>query len=90
MTETEQQKHEEQKVEENKKEHKSRFNIRGSNQKEYIENVSFLIIAIAAVMISSGIGFGSFIQGTIFLSVYGSFFFMVGIVFYIASQFIGE
>jgi F0F1-type ATP synthase assembly protein I len=84
---------EEQKTEEKKEEHKkekSRFNIRGSNRKESIENVSFLIIVIAAAMVSVGIGIGSFIQGTIFLSVFGSFFVMIGIVFYIASQFMGE
>ena len=87
----------EQKIEEKKEEQKivkEKFNfkkwIKGSNKKEYIENASFVIIVISAVMVSIGIGIGSFIQGTIFIAVFGAFFVMVGIVVYIISQFIGE
>ena len=90
MTEAQQPKAEEHHKNEEHKAEKRRFNIRGSNQKEYIENVSFMIIIVAVIMFSTGIGLGSFVQGTILLGVIGSFFFMVGIVFYISSQFIGE
>jgi len=73
---------------------KERFNfkkwIKGSNKREFVENISFLIIVISAIMVSTGIGLGSFIRGTIFFAVFGSFFVMMGIVFYIISQFIGE
>jgi len=73
---------------------KERFNfkkwVKGSNKREFVENASFVIIVISAVMVSIGIGIGSFIQGTIFIAVFGAFFVMVGIVVYIISQFIGE
>ena len=59
----------------------------GKNNKEVLENISFIIILISAIMFSIGIGLGSFIQGTLFLSVFGSFFIMIGIVIYIVSQF---
>jgi predicted phage tail protein len=60
----------------------------GKNKKEVLENISFIIIVISSILFAVGIGIGSFIQGTIFLSVIGSFFVMVGIVTYIASQFL--
>ncbi len=59
----------------------------GSNKKEVLENISFIITIISAILFAVGIGLGSFIQGTIFLSVFGSFFVMIGIVIYIISQF---
>ena len=80
----------EQKIEEQKERFNFRKWIRGSNKKESVENISFLIIVISAVMVSAGIGLGSFIQGTILIAVLGAFFVMVGIVVYITSQFIGE
>jgi len=61
----------------------------GKNSREVLENISFIIILISAIMFVIGIGLGSFIQGTIFLSVFGSFFIMMGIVIYIISQFVG-
>ncbi len=66
------------------------FKIKGSDKKETLENVSFLIIVISAAMISVGIGLGSFIQGTVFIAVFGAFLVMVGIIAYIVSQFLGE
>jgi hypothetical protein len=87
----------EKKVEEQKVEQKivkEKFNFKkwltGSNKREYIENISFLIIIISAIMVSTGIGLGSFIGGTVFLAVFGAFFVMIGIIIYIVSQFIGE
>jgi len=85
----------EQKTEEHKAEHhKESFNfakwIKGSSTKDYAENISFLIITISSIMVSLGIGLGSFIQGSISLGVFGALFVMLGIVIYIASQFIGE
>ena len=62
--------------------------LEGSNRKEYVENISFVIIVISGVLVALGIGLGSFIQGTIFMGVLGSFFVMVGIITYIISQFI--
>ena len=81
-------------VEHKIEEHKEKFNfkkwVKGSNKRDYIENISFLIITISAVMVSFGIGLGSFIQGTVFIAVFGAFLVMLGIVVYIISQFVGE
>ncbi len=71
---------------------KRRFDFRkwleGSNRKDYVENISFVIIVISGVLVALGIGIGSFVQGTILMGVLGAFFVMVGIVIYIISQFI--
>jgi hypothetical protein len=63
--------------------------IKGNNRKEYLENVSFVIIVLSGVMVASGIFLGSFVQGTIFIASFGSLFAMIGIVTYILSQFVG-
>jgi F0F1-type ATP synthase assembly protein I len=83
---------EEEPEKEAKPEVKEKFNFRkwlkGKNRKEYIENISFVIIVISGILVALGIGIGSFIQGTILIASLGSFFVMVGIVIYIISQFI--
>ena len=53
-----------------------------------LENISFYIIVISAIMVSVGIGIGSFIPGTILIASFGAFFVMVGIVMYMISQFL--
>jgi len=75
---------------EEKKSEEMRFNLTklGKNKKEVLENISLVITVISAILFSIGIGLGSFIQGTIILSVFGSFFIMIGIMIYIISQFI--
>ena len=73
---------------ENKEQEKKIEKVR--NRKEIFENVSFYVIVISAIMVAVGIGLGSFIQYTVFIAVIGSFFVMVGIVIYIASQFMEE
>lgn len=90
---------EEQKVEETKPEiketteipkekHKRQFKVKlGSNTKESLENLSYVLIVISAVLIVIGIGLGSFIQGTVYSAVFGSFLVIVGIIIYIISQF---
>jgi F0F1-type ATP synthase assembly protein I len=62
--------------------------IKGSNRKEYTENISFVIIVMSGVLVAMGIGLGSFIHGTILMGITGSFFVMIGIITYIVSQFI--
>lgn len=63
--------------------------IKGNNMKEYVENVSFMIIVISSLMVATGMFVGSFVQGTIFIASFGSVFVLVGITVYITSQFIG-
>ncbi len=60
----------------------------GKNGKEVLENLSFIIIVVSGTMFSIGIALGSFIQGTIALSIIGAFLIMTGIVLYMTSQFI--
>jgi hypothetical protein len=55
-----------------------------------LEKIDFVLIVVSAMMIAAGIGLGSFVPGTIILSILGSFFIMVGIFLYIAMQFKGE
>jgi len=86
---------EEQKVEETKVEKsKAKFSLKnllgGKNNKEFWENLSFLIIIFSGILVAIGIGIGSFIQGTILIASFGAFFVMVGIVVFIVSQFIEE
>ena len=90
--EIEETKPEELKIQEKPEEIKRKSNFRkwlkGENKKEYIENISFIIIVISGILVSLGIVLGSFIQGTILMASLGSFFVMAGIIIYIISQFI--
>jgi uncharacterized Tic20 family protein len=64
--------------------------IKGRNRREFLENFSFIVIVISAVLVCIGISLGSFVKGTVLIGSFGSFTVMVGIVIYIVSQFIGE
>jgi hypothetical protein len=75
-------------TEENKGEIKFNVSKLGKNGKEVFENISFIIIIASGAMFSIGIALNNFVPGTILLSILGSFFIMVGIIFYIMSQFI--
>lgn len=55
--------------------------------RQRIENLNYLLIVVSAVMVSLGIGLGSFVPGTIILSVLGSLFIMIGIAVYLLLQF---
>jgi len=91
--ETEQKKesigHKEKRVEKKSEEIKINLTRFGKTNKQILENISFLIVLISSVLFFAGIGLGSFVQGTIFLSAFGSFFVIIGIIIYIISQFIG-
>ena len=52
-----------------------------------LENIDFALIVVSSIMIAAGIGLGSFVPGTIILSIIGSFLVMIGIFLYIAMQF---
>jgi len=80
MTEEHKIEHHEKKSEEHKEEAKTK--------KQSLENISFYIIVISAIMVSIGIGIGSFIPGTILIGSLGAFFVMVGIVIYMISRFL--
>ena len=89
---------EEKKTEENKSEEKIETpkerngfmaKMKGKNSKEFVENISFVMIIISGIMVSLGIAIGSFIQGAILMASFGSFLVMAGIVTFILSQFMG-
>ena len=48
------------------------------NTKERLENWSFIITLISGLMVALGIGLGSFVQGSIYVASFGSFFFVIG------------
>ena len=81
---------EEHKTEKHEEQEKKSETKVARNRKEVFENVSFYVIVISAIMIAVGIGLGSFIQYTVFIASLGGFFVIVGIVIYIASQFMEE
>lgn len=78
--------------EEVKIEVKEKFNfkkwLKGNSKSEFIENSSYLIIILSAVLIFFGLLLGSFIKYTVMLAAFGSFILLIGIVFYIVSQLI--
>ena len=77
------------KKEEKPKERVSLINrLKGKNRREFLENISYLIIFISAILIFMGILTGSFIQGFVLLASFGSFLVLIGIIIFIISQFL--
>lgn len=79
----------EEKVETPKERNGFMAKMKGKNRKEFVENISFVMIIISGIMVSLGIGIGSFVQGIILMASFGSLLVMAGIVTYIVSQFMG-
>jgi hypothetical protein len=52
-----------------------------------LQNVDFALIVVSTILIVAGVAAGSFVPGTIVLSLIGSFLIMIGIIIYIAMQF---
>lgn len=79
------------KVEEKPKEKVSLINrLKGKNRREFLENISYVIIILSSVLIFIGILTGSFIQGFVLFASFGSFLVLIGIIIFIISQFIEE
>jgi len=62
--------------------------LKGKNRQEKMENISFVILVTATLLVILGIGLGSFIYGTVLFAMFGAFLILIGIVIYIISQFI--
>jgi len=62
--------------------------LKGGSRQEHLENISFVILVAAALLVMLGIGLGSFVYGTVLLAMFGAFLILVGIVIYIISQFL--
>lgn len=69
---------------------RKKFNewLKGKSRQEYLENISFVVLVLAALLVMLGIGLGSFIYGTVLLAMFGAFLILVGIIIYIISQFL--
>jgi len=62
--------------------------LKGENSREMVENFSYLLIVIAAVMTVVGLGIGTFIPGLpVLLAIIGAFLALAGIVLYIVAEF---
>lgn len=62
--------------------------LRGKSRQEHLENISFVVLVTAALLVMLGIGLGSFVYGTVLLAMLGAFLVLVGIIIYIISQFL--
>lgn len=69
---------------------RKKFNewLKGNSRQEHLENISFVVLVLAAFLVMAGIGLGSFVYGTVLLAMFGAFLILVGIVIYIISQFL--
>ena len=72
------------------KEVKKMFAIKGKTFVETLENISFLIIILSAIMISLGIALGSFYKGVILIASLGSFILLIGIIIFVIAEIIRE
>jgi len=87
----EQKTEETEKVEEKPRKRVSLINrLKGKNRREFLENISYVIIILSSVLIFIGILTGSFIQGFVLFASFGSFLVLIGIIIFIISQFIEE
>lgn len=73
-----------------KKEFAEIFKVKGKTRKETLENLSFLIIFISALLIAIGIGLGSFFRYVILLASFGAFLVLVGIIIFIIAELMEE
>jgi len=62
--------------------------LKGKDRKENLENISFVILTLAALLIVTGLVFGSFIHGAVLFAMFGAFLILIGIIVYIASEFL--
>lgn len=72
------------------KEVKKLFAIKGKTHEETLENISFLIIILSAILVSLGIALGSFYKGIILMASFGSFILLIGIIIFVIAEIIRE
>lgn len=68
------------------KEVKNLFRIRGKTREDTLENISFIVIVFAAVLIAFGMGLGTFYKGVILLASFGSFLLLIGIIIFVIAE----
>lgn len=69
---------------------KEKFNfvkwVRGKNTQEFLENGSYVLMVVAAILVSGGLLVGSFVPGVIIVASIGAFILLPGLVIYVISQ----
>lgn len=60
--------------------------LKGKSTKEFLENLSFVILAVSVAMVAIGLGLGSFFKYTVFVASFGAFLILPAIIIYIISQ----
>ena len=63
--------------------------LKGDNKREFVENFSYLLIVIAAILTVAGLGIGTIVPGIpVLVAIIGAFLALAGIVLYILSEII--
>ncbi len=69
---------------------KEKFNflkwVRGKNTQEFLENGSYVLMVVAAILVSGGLLVGSFVPGVVIVASIGAFILLPGLVIYVISQ----
>ena len=69
---------------------KEKFNflkwVRGKNTQEFLENGSYVLMVVGAVLVSGGLLVGSFVPGVVIIASIGAFILLPGLVIYVISQ----
>lgn len=69
---------------------KEKFNFmkwaRGKNRQEFLENGSYVLMVVAAVLVSGGLLVGSFVPGVVIIASIGAFILLPALVIYVVSQ----
>lgn len=69
---------------------KEKFNflkwVRGKNRQEFLENGSYVLMVVAAVLVSGGLLVGSFVPGVVIIASIGAFILLPALVIYVVSQ----
>ncbi|HLE07761.1 MAG TPA: hypothetical protein VI933_04010 [archaeon] len=60
--------------------------VRGKNRQEFLENGSYVLMVVAAVLVSGGLLLGSFVPGIVIVASIGAFILLPGLVIYVISQ----
>ena len=55
-----------------------------------LDDITFWLFVVSAILIVAGVALGSFVHGTIYIAILGAALFMIAIFIYIGSQLIGK
>ncbi|MBI4017520.1 MAG: hypothetical protein HY366_01085 [Candidatus Aenigmarchaeota archaeon] len=65
------------------------FKLKGATREDTVENVSFLVLFVAAAFVAVGISVGTFVPGfPVALAVTGALLVVISLLVYITSEFL--